>query len=138
MPNKILLQTITHINYQISQTKPLFESAIKDTTTPLNERWELFVTANDAFKNFSGYLTSFGSLPDDTIMYDGLVHMECYQDMTTVDLVERLIESIAETDEEGFVETYSHEEQEMRRNINLDKLKEEILATNIGGFTYDW
>ena len=138
MPNKLLLQAITHINYQILQTKPLFEAAIKDTNTPLDERWELFVTANDAFKNFSSYLTSFDSLPDDTIMYDGLVHMERYQDMTTVDLVDRLIEAIAETDEEGFVGIYSPEEQEMRRSIDLNKLKEEILATNMGGFTYDW
>lgn len=138
MPNKFLLQAITHINYQISQTKPIFEAAIKDTNTPLDGRWELFVAANDAFKNFSSYLTSFDSLPDDTIMYDGIVHMERHQDMTTVDLVERIAEVLTETDEEGFVETYSPEEQEMRRSINLDKLKEEILATNMGGFTYDW
>jgi hypothetical protein len=44
------------LNNEIDFLKPAFEAYIKDKSIPLEERWNVFITANDALSNHSTYI----------------------------------------------------------------------------------
>lgn len=121
-----MIKQITQFNTQIAALKDIFATYVKDTRLPLSERWDAFATANDALKNHSTYGPSFDCLPDDFIMYGGSIDMDRYQTMGTYDLVEQIEEGRDCDDHEDF------------HKVDVNALKEEILAANIGSFTYDW
>ncbi len=121
-----MIEQITQFNQQIATFKDIFTKYIAEKSIPLNERWNAFVTANDALKNPVTYGPNFDALPEDFIIYDGVIHMDRYQTMDTCDLVERI--------EEG----QDCDEHEAYHKVDINALKEEILADNVGSFTNDW
>lgn len=120
-----MIETIVEFNKQIADLRVKFEAYIADQSIPLEDRWDAFVTAPQSLKDFDYYMPQFKSLPEDFIMYDGPIHMDRHQTMDTDDLVDN-------------VQVLKDCNYECYQGINIDALKEEILALNLGSFTYDW
>lgn len=116
----------------VNAHKEVFAAYIADTTKPLEDRWRVFCDAPEYLKNDMWYMCSrldhyFGK---DVVMYEGPVHIERYQEMTSEDAVEAYAEHLERLDENPV------EEPELKAII--DSIKEKILADNFGRFTYDW
>lgn len=118
-----MLNTITNINKLITDAKPKFAQYISDVSIPLSTRWELFVIANEGLKDTRLCVVYFKNLPEDFIMYDGQIHAERREYIDSITIIEQTEEA----------KEYSRYE-----NIDVNALKEEILAMNLAGFTYDW
>lgn len=133
--NKMLMN-INRINDAIAELKEEFKLFIVDKDIPLTERWNTFVAGNDALKDFDSCIYNFESLPEDFIGYDCTIHAERHETISTKDIVERIQEIADEVAECGDPDGYYKDFVE--GNINIDALKEEILAANLGSFEYDW
>lgn len=133
-----LIKTIVSVNDQITNMKPVFAKFIADQEVPLKLRWLTFVKANDALKCHELYCTSFDALPDDFLIYEGPYHVERNQTYTTADLIQTIEDNIADNNDPENAEFVDAKEKALYESIDVDALKEEILASNTGSFTYDW
>lgn len=114
-----ILQNVRVIKDVLAETKVYFEEYIKDTSIPLEERWEVWVEAPMALKDTDTCASTFKGLPENYIGRDFTFIIEWYQTRSTLDLLE-----CAECDENNLA-------------IDIVALKEDILARNLGSFTYD-
>lgn len=114
-----------------TKLRQLFESYIADTEVPLEERWKAFVDAPDDLKLKDSGTDMFDALPDDFVMYDGPVHADRHEVISTKRIVERIIDEQQHPDVPD-----QHKEEFM--SVDVDALKEEILLKNMGSFEYDW
>ncbi len=112
----------------VANVKPVIESYLKDTNIPLDRRWELFVSLPEYLKNHEPYIWRSEVLPEDFIMYDGDYSAERYQTVKTVDIVEHVF---------GGKWDWKNDVN-INYNIDINALKEEILAINLGSFVCDW
>ncbi len=123
---------INDLNCYIESFREEFTSFIQDKDIPLEKRWKVFADAPSDLKNHDTSLVRFNCLGQDDIGYEGRVcHLERYQTVTTNQLVENYMDYLF-----------------CRRDYSLDTqlwefpeialLMEEILAMNLGSFTYDW
>jgi hypothetical protein len=115
----------------ITKLRQLFESYIADKSVPLEERWIAFVNAPDDLKLKDSGTDMFDALPDDFIMYDGPIHAERYQTITSKFIVFKIQEV------QNKPEDY-YRNPEIFLSVNLDELKEEILLKNLSSFEYGW
>ena len=116
-----ILQNVRVIKDVLAETKVYFEEYIKDTSIPLEERWEVWVEAPMALKGTDTCCTNtFKGLPEDYIGYGFPFSVERYQTSSTLELLE-------------CVECNGN-----NLAIDIVALKEDILARNLGSFTYDW
>lgn len=98
--------------------KESFEAYIKDKSLPLELRWKMWLDAPTDLKDKDPYVVQWGSLPKDSVGYDGNIwDAQKYETIYSVNLV-----SAAEQYEE----------------IDVDALKEEILEYNLESYDYDW
>lgn len=94
---------------------------IQDSELPLDQRWDIFTQIHE-FLPSSDWHISFESLGTDWSWYDNM-YVDRYQTVTLVELADRV--------------RYRHDCNEWD-HINLDDLKEEILATGFGRFINNW
>ena len=115
-----ILQNVRVIKDVLAETKVYFEEYIKDTSIPLEERWEVWVEAPMALKGTDTCTSTFKGLPEGYIGCDLAFSVERYQTRSTLELVECV------------------ECKDNNLAIDIVALKEDILARNLGSFTYDW
>lgn len=125
-----MIEQIQEFNNHIAKFKDIFAKYIAEKSIPLDERWNAFVLAEHELKNHNTYVTTFKSLPEDFIMDDGPIQMERHETMDAVSLVER-VEGVMEDNQDEYSE-------EALNAVTIISLKEELLALNLGSFTYDW
>lgn len=131
-----LFERMKKIQESLEKTKLPFEDYIKNKEIPLNERWDIFIIAPSEMKNHDNYLTSFDSLPNDFVMYDGPIHVERGQTIKTNDMIEEIEEELINIKNDDFFRSDYY--KNMFIAVNLDSIKEEILSKNMGSFDYDW
>lgn len=136
---------VARINELIASLKEDFEAYIADTSIPLNERWEVFVEANDALSNHANYLNEyeFTSINMDKVHEDWSDVGEVYgrgKQISTVEWVSELIENTqlpSETGGNGWRESRTDQDWLEAEKI-VAPVKEEILKHNLKHFCFDW
>lgn len=99
-----------------------------DQSIPLDERWATFLEAPEYLKDYESWHADFDTLPSDFIGYDGPVYAERRERIYTdyvVDAVEQHLEEMDEDEREDC-------------EIDIVKIKEDILRRNLAHFTFDW
>ena len=117
---------IDALNKQISKVKKEFEAYIKDTSIPLEERWNLFVEAPDSLSEMTDWVQHFKIENfNEREMYENLSRNES---VLAVDFVQQAID--------GF--TYENVLSSVQIEEVLNALKEHFLSKNLKCFQYDW
>ena len=142
------LENMQRLQAKLESIKPNFAVYIQNKDIPLEERWAVFALAPAELKTHEDYGPTFRSIHSDFIMYDGPVHMDRGQTMTTLDLTDPddyepvyyLIEDIESSLKDIEEDMYCGRKwaQDMLEAVDLNALKEEIMAKNIKSFNYDW
>lgn len=131
-----ILENMQKLQSKLEEIKPNFSIYIQNKEIPLAERWAVFALAPAELKRHEHYGPTFRSLHGDFIMYEGPVHMERGQTMNTLDLVGSIEESLNELEDGSY---YGAKwKQDLLDSVDLDALKEDILAQNLKSFNYDW
>lgn len=111
--------------------KSELEQLITNQSIPLDIRWDVWVKASPALKNSEWGSHSISALPEDFIAYDGEIHTERYETVSTMGIIEKLQEG-------GYCpETEEPVPYEVSHGIDINAVKEEILSKNLGSFVYD-
>ena len=133
----------SHRFYQIMKEKVLkyleakkeidseLEGWVKDKSTPLNERWDVFILMKSGSR--SGWMEDFKTLNDlagEVSWYDDF-HLEKHETMDMERLVEHVAENIDETGE------YALFDGKVTEKV-VEDLQEEILEKFIWSFKFDW
>lgn len=105
---------------QIENFRKEVQIYCRTKSIPLEERWSVFEKCGVFLGKDKDWNHTFKSLPDKFIMYDGEYHVNRYQTVIMINVVDYIIECYGGND------------------INLDKFKEEILEEFIWSFVYDW
>lgn len=134
-----------------SKLKEQYLQLIINKDLDLATRWDIYLNAPDKFKNKEPYICHFVVL-DKKIngfsWYDDL-YLDKNETITGESIIEGLEdlmadyepnpESLEENAEDALYEENEPVGQQFANNPELlDELKEEILAKNMGSFTYDW
>lgn len=130
------LENMQRLQAKLESIKPNFAVYIQNKDIPLEERWAVFALAPAELKTHEDYGPTFRSIHSDFIMYDGPVHMDRGQTMTTLDLIENIESSLKDIEEDMYCGRKWA--QDMLEAVDLNALKEEIMAKNIKSFNYDW
>jgi hypothetical protein len=110
---------------QIEEIKKEFAAYIADTSVPLDERWEVFMSAPSDLREHSRWIERFEGLPDDDFIgYGGPVWVERHQ---TVDISDIL--SVLEGQEDYDFDFSA---------VDVTAFKEDVLKRNLYSFEYDW
>lgn len=130
------LENMQRLQAKLESIKPNFEIYIQNKEIPLEERWAVFALAPSELKKHEHYGPTFHSLDSDFIMYDGPVHMERGQTMSTLDLIESIEESLKEIEDDSYYGAKWR--RELLETVDLNALKEDIMTQNLKSFNYDW
>lgn len=130
------LENMQRLQAKLESIKPNFAVYIQNKDIPLEERWAVFALAPAELKTHEDYGPTFRSIHSDFIMYDGPVHMDRGQTMTTLDLIKDIESSLKDIEEDMYCGRKWA--QDMLEAVDLNALKEEIMAKNIKSFNYDW
>lgn len=122
-------------NTDFPTLKKQFEAYIEDRSVPLDERWNAFVEASNKLKNTQSWVVHFDSLPEDFIMYEGPIHADRNQTIETSEMVDSVVDYQNLVEGEYYFGNSNHREA---MKVDVVQLKEEILASNLGSFQYDW
>lgn len=114
-----------------TKLRNLFESYITDASVSLEERWDAFKQAPNDLKLKGSGTDMFDALPGEFVMFDGPIHADRGDVISTEYIVERIIDEQQHPDVPD-----RHKEEYM--SVDVDSLKEEILLKNLGSFEYDW
>ncbi len=134
------------LNNEIDFLKPAFEAYIKDKSIPLEERWNVFKTANNGLSYHKPFWVDFPG-DDGDMSWGEDFSFERYE---TVNLVEFLDETIPEMikdfEEEGkdidpsdtfYVRFYARRKHLLSK-FSLNNWKEYVLSINTKSADYDW
>lgn len=102
----------------VQATKKVFETFITSKELSLEDRWDLFCGAPNYLKNREPRIARFAALGSNFCYYEEY-GTERYQVVYTTGIVE-------------FMEDNEYP------SVQIQDLKEEILAKNLGSFTFDW
>lgn len=130
------LETMQRLHAKLESIKPNFAVYIQNKDIPLEERWAVFALAPSELKTHELYGPTFRSIHSDFIMYDGPVHMDRGQTMTTLDLIDSIETSLKDIEEDMYCGRKWA--QDMLEVVDINALKEEIMAKNLHSFDYDW
>jgi hypothetical protein len=130
------LENMQRLHDKLESIKPNFAVYIQNKDIPLEERWAIFALAPSELKTHEDYGPTFRSIHSDFIMYDGPVHMDRGQTMTTLDLIEDIESSLKDIEEDMYCGRKWA--QDMLEAVDINALKEEIMAKNLHSFDYDW
>lgn len=134
-----------------SKLKEQYLQLIINKDLDLATRWDIYLNAPDKFKNKEPYICHFVVL-DKKIngfsWYDDL-YLDKNETITGESIIEGLEDLMADYEpnpeslEENAEDTQYEENEPVGQQFAnnpewLDELKEEILAKNMGSFTYDW
>ncbi len=131
-----VLSRMKKVQESLEKSKLPFEQYIKNKEIPLDERWEIFILAPSEMKTHENYLTSFDSLPNDFVMYDGPIHADRGNTIETKDMIENIQESLDEISSGDFYRDDYYKNKFLE--VDMNAIKEEILSKNMGSFDYDW
>lgn len=115
-----LYDAINQLRMIESEVKEYIIQTIKNKNISLEDRWNLFIQNKNLFP-IRSFLVYYPEIETNDINYYDDFGYERHQ---TVDVVE-LVELIEEGDYLKF-------------NIDLNKLKEEIMESRYSGFVFDW
>lgn len=128
-----IVDKVNLLNNEIELLKPAFAAFIKDKNYPLEERWNTFISANDALSNKE---TSIQEL--DTIDTSDYHENGARGEITAKYLVEMFIENAQfEWEEKGEWRERTEEEWAIAEK-NAEPLKEELLEKNLKSWLIDW
>lgn len=130
------LETMQRLHAKLESIKPNFAVYIQNKDISLEERWAVFALAPSELKTHELYGPTFRSIHSDFIMYDGPVHMDRGQTMTTLDLIDSIETSLKDIEEDMYCGRKWA--QDMLEVVDINALKEEIMAKNLHSFDYDW
>lgn len=129
----------------VKAVKSDFEVFIVDKSIPLDERFDVWLSAPTELKNHQSWIVHFKCLHDDAVGYDGFVYnAERHETVQIDELFDCIKESYAEYLEgepDGTCDwslRWYKNKQKVFENFNLSDLKEEVLEMNLGSFEYDW
>lgn len=128
-----IYEKLQAIKNQTESLKPDFVLYIKDQSFPLIDRWDAFVLADSRLKEHNNYGPSFTSLDRDIVGHDRVIHMARESTKDTCVLVDDIIDKQLNLDD-----IRSDYDANLLENVDIDALKEEILAANCGSFTFDF
>lgn len=131
-----VLENMQTLHAKLEEIKPNFATYIQNKAIPLEERWAVFSLAPSNLKEYEEYGPDFDTLHPDFIMYDGPVHMERGQTMSTLDLIESIKESLKDLEENSYCGREWAEK--LLKVVDVNALKEEIMEKNLHSFNYDW
>ncbi|BAU39976.1 hypothetical protein [Ralstonia phage RSP15] len=133
--NKIGFFTQLFAAYEKQQQQLLedFQAVITDQTYPLEQRWELWVSAPKNFKKHNPYYVDFETIKCEVSWYDDF-NVERHETFFMVDMISQ-IEERREW-HPNFLKGQFADTPEGKEQINL--LKEEILQKNVMCFDFDW
>lgn len=131
-----VLENMQKLQAKLEEIKPNFAIYIQNKAIPLDERWAVFVLAPSNLKDHEEYGPNFETLHPDFIMYDGPVHMERGQTMSTLDLIESIEESLKDLADNSYCGREWAEK--LFKLVDINALKEEIMEKNLKSFNYDW
>ena len=127
-----IVDKVNLLNNEIELLKPAFEAYIKDKNYPLEERWNTFISANDALSNNEKYVQELETFDISD------VHEYGRGEVTAERLVEMFIEgSQFEWEEKGEWRERTEEEWAIAEK-NAEPLKEELLEKNLKSWLIDW
>ena len=99
-----------------------FKIYLKNNEVPLAERWEHYLLIEKLLS-----IEPYGQLRDFPEMKEFSDFEDMYDtDRYTTNYYSDVIEAFEELDDKNF------------KDVNLDNLKEQMLATGFGGYVYDW
>lgn len=120
------------LNEQVALTKEAIQEYLTNKAIPLEDRWELFKKAK-LFQNHDSWSVTFKSLEpiggNDIFGPDGPIYADRHQEIYTIDMVSNF--------EHDMAKPYQEFHHKLTREL-IDNFKEEILAKNLGSFTFDW
>lgn len=125
---------IQALNVQTLALQADFIAFIQDQAVPLEERWETWVQAPESLKNTACTTTPLSTLPEDYIMYEGVVHIDRYETTT----METVVQHTLDLQVEGREREWYPEKAEIADTVDICAVKEEILQKNLYSITYDW
>lgn len=128
-----IYEQLQAIKNQIEALKPVFVLYIKDQSVPLVERWAAFVLADSRLKYHENYGPRFKSLHSEIVGHDRVIHMARESIKDTCVLVDDIMNKQLNLDD-----IRSDYDANLLENVDIDALKEEILAANCGSFTFDF
>lgn len=128
-----IYEQLQAIKHQTEALKPDFVRYIKDQSVPLVDRWEAFVLADSRLKDHNNYGPGFASLNREIVGHDRVIHMARESTKDTCVLVDDIIDKQLNLDD-----IRSDYDANLLENVDIDALKEEILAANCGSFTFDF
>lgn len=128
-----IYEQLQAIKNQNDALKPEFILYIKDQSIPLSTRWEAFVLADSRLKEHKDYGPGFIQLDRDIVGQDCVIHMARESTKNTCVLVEQIMDKLLNIDD-----VRSEYDIHMLESVDIDALKEEILASNCGSFTFDF
>ena len=131
--------TINNLFSQRESVKKEFAEVIKDQSIPLEERWFLFKTTPQEFKEHECWIVYFDALQE---IKD--FEYECYEyceRRESIETIECLVDLFADNVYYyiNYPEECKERDKEKYTLDRLNRLKEEILSKNLGSFDdYDW
>ena len=152
-----LVQQIVALEQAMKAVKPEFEAYLVDKSIPLAQRWQLWLDAPDSLKNTGGWISD-GRLEafkllgygtgaysrNEAISYEGgLVWAERHQVINMVDILQGLLEGLADKLEVELPEGFDWDDLDGWRQHSeeagefLDAYREELLAKNLLSYHYD-
>jgi hypothetical protein len=141
-----MLITVLEFNKYKERLAGEVKAYCQDITIPLNQRWDIFKIANIGDTN--SCIVDFESLDEllghEVSWYDDF-YKDRYATIDMVDIVERLEENVfligtddCDTEEEWLKAPKAYEEEVRYAIADVNKVKEEILATFTQSFLMDW
>jgi hypothetical protein len=121
------------INEKIDSLKEDFANFIKDKSFPLEERWSVFLKANNALSNFEPFIQHL-----DTVETLGFHDNGARGDVTAECVIDRFINYYElEREQDGDYSARTDAEWKMIEE-KANTIKEELLEKNLKGWLIDW
>lgn len=131
------IDTILEVLRNVDEQKEVLvndvQNIIKNIAIPLDQRWNLFVSAQ-AYMPYSGWVMHFDCLEvdNDFNWYDDF-NIERHETVELIDIVEEILD-----DKKWYTDHPSDDHGAKWLTFNLDVFKEEILQRGMRGFIFDW
>lgn len=149
-----IVKEIQALKVRLTEIKPAYQAYLVDQSVDLDTRWNVWLMTPDELKGSYGWISD-GRLKafevigvEDPTEYEGMFYWDRYQTQDYADYLTHALETITDSEEGEYgVESPWRRNEDciedwIERNPTVKEFvrqfKEEVLASGLIGFKYDW
>lgn len=129
--SQTLLSQLIQFQATLDNLKKQMALHLKDKNIPLDERWELFKNLPKDCYSKDSYGPRFSNMGD-LVLHEGFIHADRYESIDVIPMVQKI------EDAKNNLSQQKPIFQNDLKKIDVDQLKEEVLAKMTGSFIFDW